>query len=564
MSARSRSTSAPAPRKTYPQVQLGAAALIDAALPTVAATASVAHALGAVRRRDAHAAMAGDAVVLRDDLARAASLGLDGARAQTVARPVPVVGAQTSEVVVRRHLAAGAPLVVVREGRRVLGGVTRTSAPAATISLTDRLGRRLSVASLSVLATTARAATKRGARAYLVGGVVRDALAGRPLASPDLDVVIEGDGPGVARALADTLTASLVEHARFLTATVGPTSAGRVDLATARSERYEERGALPRVIPSSIEQDLRRRDFTVNAMAVELDSGAFGLLDPFGGREDLAVRRLRILHPASFVEDPTRMFRAARYSARLGLRLDAWTTRCQAWALSLVPYRALSGARILSELARMLGEPRPEIPLAQLGVAGVYRVLEPRYRFGRVTRARVTALPAALAWSREHEVDAPAMEVLLVALLGDQAPDVVSGALRRLDITGEPLARILRASADHAALADALRAARASERARVLRSRGALDLVVLWLRGSRATRQHLDWFTTTGRTRPVLRGDDVIALGVPAGPDVASALDALRDARIDGQVRERSEEEAFVRAWASTGRGGRQPFGKER
>jgi tRNA nucleotidyltransferase (CCA-adding enzyme) len=369
----------------------------------------------------------------------------------------------------------------------------------------------------------------------------------------------------VARALADTLAAPLIEHARFLTATVGPTSAGRVDLATARAERYEERGALPRVIPSSIEQDLQRRDFSVNAMAVELDSGAFGLLDPFGGREDLAARRLRILHPASFVEDPTRMFRAARYRARLGLRPDAWTTRCQTWALSLVPYRALSGTRILNELVRILGETRPEIPLVQLGAAGVYRLLEPRYRFGRITRARVKALPAALAWSREHEVEAAATELVLVALLGEQPAEVVTGALRRLEITGEPFARIVRATADRAALAGALGAARASERARVLRARSALDLAVLWLHGTAAIRRHLDWFTLARRTRAMLRGDEIIALGVPAGPDVAVVLDTLRDARLDGAISERSEEEGFVRAWIAAGRQGQaQPIGKER
>ena len=156
----------------------------------------------------------------------------------------------------------------------------------------------------------------------------------------------------MARALAAALGASLVEHARFLTATVG--SATRRDGSTSRPRAASATRAaarLPRVMPASIEQDLRRRDFTVNAMAVELGSGAFELLDPHGGRVDLEARRLRILHPASFVEDPTRMFRAARYAARLGLRPDAWTTRCQAWALSLAPYPALSGARILAELA---------------------------------------------------------------------------------------------------------------------------------------------------------------------------------------------------------------------
>ncbi len=440
----------------------------------------------------------------------------------------------------------------------MLGGVRATKPAAPAMSLADRLARRLPTAALNVLETAARVAAQRGARVYLAGGVVRDALAGTPLLSPDLDLVVEGDGPGVARALADALAAPHVEHARFLTATVGPTSAGRIDVATARSERYEGRGVLPRVMPSSIEQDLRRRDFTVNAMAVELGADGYGLLDPHGGRADLAAGRLRILHPASFVEDPTRVFRAARYAARLGLRPDGWTTACQAWALSLAPYPALSGARILAELTHILAEASPETALVRLGVTGAYRLLDPRYRFGRATRARLAALPATLAWSREHGFEAAPVELLLVALLGEQATDVVSSALRRLDLSGDPLARITRAIAEGPALAEAVtRAPRASARARVLRGRSALELAALALGGTATVRRHLAWFGEASRARGTLKGDDVIALGVPAGPDVAAVLEALRDARLDGEVRERSEEEGFVRTWARVGSRGR-------
>lgn len=547
----------------YPQVELAAAALVDVTLVSVRASISVTDALITTRRRNAAALVAGDAYILRDDLARAASLGVGGARARLLARPLPVVDARTRETVVRRHHAAGAPLVVVRDGRCVLGAVAPKLSALAPVALVDRLGRRLPAPALRVLQTVARVAADRGARAYLAGGVVRDALADRTLASPDLDVVVEGDGPGVARALADALEAPLVEHARFLTATVGPTSAGRVDVATARSERYEGRGALPRVMPSSIEQDLRRRDFTINAMAAELASGAFGLLDRHGGRADLAAGRLSILHPASFVEDPTRIFRGARYAARLGLRPDAWTRRCQAWALSLVPYEGLSGARLLAELERVHREPHPEMVLVRLGVAGAFRLLEPRYRFTRAARAAILGLPTARAWAREHGLEVAGVELLLVALLAGQPSDIAVAALRRLDLAGEPLARMTRAM--HGG-ADVLRAGpkveRPSDRARALRGRSALGLVWLWLEGKPGAREQVEWFCEVASVRPSLRGNDVIALGVPAGPGVAAALDALRDACLDGAVNGRSAEEAFVRAW---GRGNvEQVFRKER
>jgi tRNA nucleotidyltransferase (CCA-adding enzyme) len=536
----------------YPQVEVGAGALADVPLVTVPVSMSVAEALGVARRREAPVLVAGDAFVLRDDLSRAATLGVGEARAQRLARPLPVVEANASEVAVRRHLAAGAPLVIVRDGKRLLGAVSGRTGAEVTISLADRLGRRLAPACRDVLQMVAGVASERGARAYLAAGVVRDALLAGPLASPDLDVVVEGDGPGVARALAAALGAPVVEHERFLTATVGPTAAGRIDVATARSERYDTRGALPRVMPSSIEQDLRRRDFTVNAMAVELASGTLGLLDRHGGREDLAARRLRVLHPASFVEDPTRIFRAARFCARLGFHLDPWTARCQAWALSLVPYPALSGPRLLAELEHVLREARPDLALVRLGVAGAYRLLEPRYRFGRAARVALQALPGTLAWARTHRVDVAGIELLLTALLAGQDGDVARAALRRLQISGDRAARLERVLDDRGTLGRALASAsRASDRARLMRARSPLELGWLALGGDEATRAHVEWFAATGAARGGLRGDDVIALGVAAGPAVAAVLEALRDARLDGEVTGRTEEAAFVRAWAA-------------
>src|SRR5919108_5668214 len=219
-----------------------------------------------------------------------------------------------------------------------------------------RFERALDAGTRALLATAGRLAGAHGATAYVVGGLVRDVWLGRAAVQHDLDVVVEGDALAVARALADAHGGTLVEHTRFLTASVALSDGRRVDLVTARSERYEGGGSLPRVLPAGIAQDLRRRDFTVNALAVELGSGAFGLLDPLGGAVDIGRRTLRVLHPLSFVEDPTRIFRAARYAVRLGFTLDAWSARCRALALELVPFAALSPARIVAELERILAE----------------------------------------------------------------------------------------------------------------------------------------------------------------------------------------------------------------
>lgn len=549
-------------RGNYPQVDPGAGGLIDVPLARVRRRARVTEALRVAVARGADVVSAGDGRwALREDLHRAAGLGLGGLPAGALARPLPAVGVDEREVRVRRLLAAGAPAVVVCDRRGALGAVKARPGP---VDDGPALGRwfteRLSGAARDAVATLTRIAAECGARAFLAGGTVRDALLDEA-PGRDLDVVVEGDGLAVARALAAALGVvpgrALVEHARFLTASLTLPAGSRIDVATARAERYETPGALPRVMPATIGQDLARRDFTVNALAVALSPGGLGLLDRFGGRADLARRRLRVLHPLSFVEDPTRIFRAARYAARLGLTVDAWTARALRLALQLAPYPALSGPRLVAELERILADVRPEAALHWLGVAGAYRLLDPRYRFTRGTAARLRALPAARAWSVERAMRVTPLELAALALVGAQPSAVARAALARLGLSGEPLGRLEHALDSRASLARRLRVCRRpSERARSLWDRSDVELAWLWLSGDAAVRAGVDWFLAHARgVRPLLSGDDVVALGVPRGPGVARVLAALRDLRLDEIVRDRDAEVASVQDWM-TERGG--------
>jgi tRNA nucleotidyltransferase (CCA-adding enzyme) len=534
-------------------VEPGAQSLLNVTVTTAAARVSAGQALGLARARDAAAVAVGQAWVLRQDLARCAALGLEEIPAALLGRPLPVVAATASEIAVRRLLLDGAPLVIVGERRRPLGAIDLPELSGRPLpGLGRRLLSRVSAATGALLPAIEQVATAQGTPAFLVGGTVRDALragAGRRRDGTDLDIVVEGDGLGFARALAAAVGAAprdLTEHARFLTASLVRPDGSRIDVATARSERYEVRGALPRVLPATIGLDLARRDFTVNALAVALAGGELALLDPFGGRRDLARRRLRVLHPLSFVEDPTRIFRAARYATRLGFSLDGWTASARALALRLAPYPALSGPRLITELELILGEARPEHTLRQLGAAGAFRLLDARYRFGRRAGRRLGALASALAWAKRRALTVAPVELTVVALVGDQAPAVGLAVLARLGFTGEPLARLQRAlSAETAAGAGP-----PSERARRLASRSDLELAWLWLAGSPAARRVVDWYVMRGRTvRPALRGDELLALGVPAGRHVAEVLTALRGARLDGVLAGRDAEVAYVRDW---------------
>jgi tRNA nucleotidyltransferase (CCA-adding enzyme) len=534
---------------SYPQITCTAADLVDGEVFAASSGVTVADALRLARRRHARVLACGAGHhVLADDLTRATSLGLGDLPARDLARPLPVVAARTPELAVRRALSEGAPAVIV-SGR---GTIARPAAPR-TIAVRARLEKALTPSMRTLLAEVWRVAAAQGARAFVAGGLVRDAWRGAATTG-DLDVVVEGDGPAVARALADALRGTLVEHERFLTASVRAPGHGRIDVATARSERYDSPGALPRVLPASIGLDLQRRDFAVNAMAVEVTSDAWELLDPFGGLADLERRRLRILHPLSFVEDPTRMLRGARYAARLDLRPDAWTARCQALALRLAPYPALSGQRIAADLERLLDEPTGATALAIFARGGVPRLLDPRWRETRGTSARLAAAPATLTWARAHRVARPIV-VAALALAADQPPAVVAAMTGRLGLSGEPLTELRRALAETAALARRVVDGVPSAAARALRAASPAALVALHLAGG-AARERAEWWRADGRgVEPILGGDEVIALGVARGPAVAAALTALRDARLDGRVVDRASEIDYVRTWTSTREG---------
>lgn len=290
------------------------------------------------------------------------------------------------------------------------------------------------------MAVVARTAAEMGVETWLVGGTVRDLLLGRD--GPDLDFVVVGDGAGLAAALHRELGGRLLLHAEFLTADVIDAEGVHLDVATARQESYAAVAALPDVWPAAaLDDDLRRRDFTVNAMALRLpaslpasaastarptaslpadDDGldlgglaaSAGLADPAGGRRDLAAGALRVLHERSFLDDPTRVLRGVRFEARLGLQLTPETEALARQAVAAGAFARLSGSRLRRELELLLGadsdsgDGGPTMALAglerlqDLGVLGaVHPRLATRDEWA-ASRRRLLDAAAELAWYR--------------------------------------------------------------------------------------------------------------------------------------------------------------------
>ena len=214
--------------------------------------------------------------------------------------------------------------------------------------------------SLALVRSIGRLAQEQGVAAYLVGGPVRDLMLKH--SNIDLDITVEGNAVRLAERFAALhRDAKWTRYPAFKTATVHLPDGFPVDFATARQESYVCHGAYPAVKPSSIEDDLLRRDFTINAMAIAINPGAWGkLVDPFGGRSDLCSRSLRVLHEKSFLDDPTRILRAARFKARLGFRMEVQTLKLLKSAVKIKALDTIKPQRYLKDFNKILKEPNAQ------------------------------------------------------------------------------------------------------------------------------------------------------------------------------------------------------------
>lgn len=548
----------------YPQVEPRAADLMDRQVATVPGSTSVRKTLDVARAAHARVVTDLSAAARREDLERAMAWGFGRCRWLDIAHVgLPSVTAGAGEIAVRRLLWGGAAAVLVREGRRVVGIIERSPRPATSASgagaRLERLPGAEGEARLWLLRTAGKLAEAQGQEVHAVGGFVRDLLLDRaPGRVSDLDLVVEGDGIVFARRLAEETGGHVLVHAAFGTAsleggtTPDGTRIGRVDIASARRERYGMPGALPDVGPASIDEDLGRRDFSVNAMSVALAPSAWGrLLDPFGGRRDLAARRLRVLHPLSFVEDPTRIWRGARYAVRFGLKTDASFRRALALSRRAGEYPALSGQRLRAELDFVMDGPDPWSALGLLLGWGALRIWDPGFRVTRRSRGRLRAARSLTAWAHRAGVAVEAGGLALVALLFDQPRTTAERCLRRLAVAGVAAARLDAATARSLARRVGAQAERRpSQVAEMLRPAPEATLLGAWLCGGRRARGRIEWFLGQGRgARPLSSGDDVVGAGVPRGPRVAQALALLRDLRLDGRVRTKDDERAAVADW---------------
>ncbi len=385
--------------------------------------------------------------------------------------------------------------------------------------------------------------------AYLVGGSVRDVLRGEE--NLDLDIVVEGNGIAFAKTFGDRLNAKVKTHERFGTAKI-ITERFKLDVATARTEYYESPASLPKVETSSIKKDLYRRDFTINTLAVKLNLKDFGLLiDFFGGQRDLREKTIRIIHNLSFIEDPTRAFRAVRFSERFGFKLSKHTENLIKSTIKMDLFSRLSGARLYEELLLAFNETKPVKTLQRLSEFGLLKVIHPNLVFSAELEQTLQSMLETLAWFNllflEERPDRGML--YLMALLSDLKDEDRKAAVERLLTPPKIGAMIIKGMADAKEILQALPINNPAGLYRLLKSND-IETLLFSMAASRDKQKQKSisqYLIDLRKIRPILKGNDLKKMGVPPGPVYSKLFEDLLDAKLGGHLKTREDEERFVR-----------------
>lgn len=384
---------------------------------------------------------------------------------------------------------------------------------------------------------------------YLVGGCVRDLLRGET--NLDIDLVVEGDGIAFAKALGKEIGAKVIVHKRFGTAQLIQNNF-RLDVATARTEYYESPAALPKVELSSIKRDLYRRDFTINTLAVKLNKKDFGLLiDFFGGQRDLKERVIRVLHNLSFVEDPTRAFRAIRFSERFGFRITKHTDSLIKLAIRMNIFEKLAGTRLYDEMALIFNETDPVRTIKRLGDYGLLKVIHPSINVNHHLEALLQSVHDTLSWFDllflNEQYDKGMIYVM--ALLYRLPDDERRVALDRLSVLKEQRKRIMEGLRATEEIVRKLWPDHPAEVFRLLVNRDIeVILFSMALAKDNAKKKAISNYLLHSRNiKPILKGNDLKELGIPQGPVYSEIFRKIHEEKLMGRLKTKEEEIEFVK-----------------
>jgi tRNA nucleotidyltransferase (CCA-adding enzyme) len=468
------------------------------------------------------------------------------------ARLVPVIsegallGVITRTDLLRYSLGGDAIYDLSRDSLQVksreVEGLMKKHLPKRSIEVLHNLGKTGDELELSV---------------YAVGGFVRDLLLGHQ--NSDVDVTVNGDGILFAETFGEQFGCRVKGHQKFGTAVIIFPDGFKIDVASTRLEYYVSPGALPTVERSSLKMDLYRRDFTVNTLAIQLNKESFGhLIDYFGAYRDLQERVIRVLHNLSFVEDPTRVFRAIRFEQRLNFKIAKHTEDLIKNAVKMDFLDRLGGKRLLSELVQILREKEPLRGISRMASFSLFRFIHPELELTHEMRALLEEVRYVVSWFELLYLDRPweRWAVYFLALCSPLSDDQFWGTCTRLAVNEHYKEKLVEMRREGDELLNSME--------RRLGQQGSLENseIYFFLRGlpvevllyhmaksrSAETKRIISlYFTKLEDIRADITGQDLKKLGVAQGPRYRELLDAVLSAKLNGRVTSREEQLAYVK-----------------
>lgn len=391
--------------------------------------------------------------------------------------------------------------------------------------------------------------------AYLVGGIVRDLILGIP--NLDLDIVIQGDGLMFAAELARRLQAKLTTHPRFGTATLMTPKKIKLDIATCRSEIYPEPASLPVVSPGAIKEDLARRDFTINALAIDLHLRNFGsLVDFYQGRRDLKAGSIRILHDLSFIDDPTRIIRAVRLEQRLKFRIEPHSLRLLKQAADAGMLRRVSPHRIRDEIALMLKESCALECILRMQKLVGFNFIHQKLKLRKVNLRYLAAIKSQIDWFKGGFPRYGTLDIWLmyfIGLLSSLNNFQINQVCKRFGLRREEIKKVVSYSTLSLKMISRL-SKRKMSASQIYQNLEALSPEVILLikakhRNRFLSRNIQEFFRRCTGIRTYILGGDLTRLGLKPSSDYKKILTRLLYLQLDGQINSRQEALEWVKKW---------------
>ena len=420
-------------------------------------------------------------------------------------------------------------------------------------NIAELMSKNLPYSIRELLGQISYLADREGFTVFAVGGFVRDLILG--VENLDIDIVVEGDGHVFARYLAEFVCGRVKIHEKFGTAMVILPDNFRVDVATARTEYYEYPAALPKVEESSLKQDLYRRDFTVNAMAITLSEKSFGgVVDYFGGRRDLEEGIIRVLYNLSFVEDPTRILRAVRFEQRYGFKIESQTLALAKNAIKSKMLAKLSVDRVREELKHIMGETSPIGAIQRMTELEIWPFILPESDTSKANIIILERIPAAVEFIKDDQADKINTWLVYLAVLVGQTNCEVAEIGERLRLTKEEQKTL------HEMLCYCNEAIvkladpgpmKMSEIAAVLRETTNEGFVYIMVKAidEAVTERLKNYRLHSKHNKLLINGEDIKKLGYAPGLHFKKALEAARDVKLDGVISTLEEEIEFVQQY---------------